>query len=254
MVFGSESVLWKSVLWSLFCEEIYYAVYPAARAARMRFGWKAVLAPAFGAAALVGLQYPNALDGSITGALKTAVILFPIWLLGCVLAEQSAGLKCGGPRGSIWGWRAAAWFGSWTAGMLHFHADVSQELAMLCFGVLAYFWMQQEIANSGRARPVGALVWAGMWSYSLYLMHLPASALLSRAGLPSLGRFGDWLVLYGFVASLSYAFYVCIERPSHRMARRIHVLRAKASAGAVLSGATVEATTPVSGESGAILA
>ena len=43
MIFGRHDVLWNGVLWSLFCEEIYYAIYPPARWIRRRFGWMILL-------------------------------------------------------------------------------------------------------------------------------------------------------------------------------------------------------------------
>src|SRR6201992_3926321 len=42
-ILGRDSILWKSVLWSLVCEEIYYAVYPMLRAIRFRVGWAPIM-------------------------------------------------------------------------------------------------------------------------------------------------------------------------------------------------------------------
>ena len=44
---GEHSVLWESPLWSLACEEVYYAAYPALRWMRKRVGWRVTL-PASG--------------------------------------------------------------------------------------------------------------------------------------------------------------------------------------------------------------
>ena len=239
---GPDSVLWNSVLWSLFCEEIYYAAYPLARVVRGRFGWKALLVPAFLLATVTGLVYPDALDGSILGACKTAVILFPIWLLGCLLAEQSERLLAPGPLQSIWKWRFRAWAGSWLAEMLHFHAHVSLELAMLGFGVLAYFWIRQELAHATCHKPYPVLAWAGLWSYSLYLMHLPAFEILARLHPPSLGYLLDWFLMQGLALSVAYAFYLCIERPSHRAARKIRVTVADSRAAASVVSRAPEST------------
>ncbi len=219
-IFGKHSVLWNSVLWSLFCEEIYYAVYPLARSIRRRFGWTVLLTPAFLLAAVVGLSCPNALDGSALGAVETAVILYPVWLLGCVLAEQSDRLPALDSAWSIWGWRLLAWFGSWLCEMLHFKGGISVTQAMLCFGVLAYFWIRKEIEHSKHHEAWVPLASAGLWSYSLYLIHIPAIRFLNDLSLPGLGYILDWCVSIAFILGLSYLFYQCVERPSHRLARK----------------------------------
>ncbi len=37
---GEHSILWQSPLWSLLCEEIYYAVYPLLRRLRRALSWQ----------------------------------------------------------------------------------------------------------------------------------------------------------------------------------------------------------------------
>lgn len=56
---GEHSILWESPLWSLACEEIYYAAYPLLRLARNRFGWKKLLSASFLAAVATGLTHPH---------------------------------------------------------------------------------------------------------------------------------------------------------------------------------------------------
>jgi peptidoglycan/LPS O-acetylase OafA/YrhL len=226
-VFGAGSILWNSVLWSLACEELYYAVYPAARLVRNRFGWTWLLAPIFLCGLVTSLLYPNALDGTLPGTLKTAIILFPIWLLGCLLAEQSDHLPRVNSRATIWKWRLLAWFGSWICEMLHFHAKMSLELTLLGFGVLAYFWIRKEIAYRQDGKAFRTLAWAGLWSYSLYLLHVPAAQFIERLHLANPESAGSWVVLYALVLGMTYLFYLCIEMPSHRLARRIRLSPAR---------------------------
>jgi peptidoglycan/LPS O-acetylase OafA/YrhL len=220
---GKRSILWDSVLWSLFCEEIYYAVYPFARLVRNRFGWAVLIAPAFLIGSVLAILRPDGLDGSVLGTVVFAAILFPVWLLGCVLAEQSEHLPPLDSRVSIWGWRFLAWLGSWSCGILHFRANIPLSPELLCFGVLAYFWIRKEIAFGWHHRPWAWLASAGLWSYSLYLIHIPAMRLFSKLSLPRFGHFLDWLISFAFVLALSYLFYLGVERPSHRLARKFTV-------------------------------
>jgi peptidoglycan/LPS O-acetylase OafA/YrhL len=220
MIFGKHDVLWSGVLWSLFCEEIYYAVYPLARWIRRRFGWTILLVPAFLLAVILAVICRGALNGSLLDAVEAAGILYPIWLLGCVLAEQSEGLPALDSGRAIWGWRFLAWLGSWSCEMLHFKLGVTRAQALLCFGVLAYLWIRKEIEYS-KLHPVWPpLASAGLWSYSLYLMHIPAISFFTKLSLPNLGFTLNWCATIAFIMGISYLFYMCVERPSHRLARK----------------------------------
>lgn len=223
-IFGKHDVLWSGVLWSLFCEEIYYAVYPTARWIRRRFGWTILLAPAFLLAVMLAVICQNALNGSLLGAVEAAAILYPVWLLGCVLAEQSDRLPAVDSTWAIWGWRFLAWLGSWLCEMLHFKDGATRPQVLLCFGVLAYFWIRKEIEYS-KLHPVWTpLASAGLWSYSLYLIHIPAIMFFKKLSLPSLGYNLDWCATIAFVMAASYLFYLCVERPSHRLARKFRAI------------------------------
>jgi peptidoglycan/LPS O-acetylase OafA/YrhL len=124
------------------------------------------------------------------GPLGTAAILLPAWLLGCLLAEEADSLQA--PRANawwrIWIWRVGAWFASWLSEMLHFKAHLPLTQTMAWFGVIAYFWVKNEIAWSKTRAPSRVLAWAGLWSYSLYLVHAQAADLWYVLGVRNLGR------------------------------------------------------------------
>lgn len=226
-IIGSHSILWNSVLWSLACEEIYYAVYPLARFLRYRSSWGMLLVPTFLVGAVLAALRPEALDGSALGTIEAAVILFPVWLLGCVLAEQSDHLIAVESTWVIWRWRFLAWFGSWICERLHFREKIPLTELVLWFGILTYFWIKKELAYSKVHHPWAPLVSAGLWSYSLYLMHPPAMTFLKKLPLPSLGYILDWSLSMVFVLAIAYFFYLLVERPSHRLARSIMVIAGK---------------------------
>lgn len=218
-IVGAKSVIWHSTLWSLVCEEIYYAIYPLLFAVAPRVGWRNVVGAAFVASlATVWSVYP-AVEWSDVGILRSAMILLPVWLLGCYLAETIGTLEAGVSAASIWLWRCAAWATMWMAMLLHFHSSIHQTASGVAVGVVCYFWLRAEIAHSARQAPWALLVWAGKWSYSLYLVHAFAFAVMLRYGLFDFDSRLGWLAGFGLILLASYGFYRLVERPSHLLAR-----------------------------------
>ncbi len=228
MIFwGEHSILWNSPLWSLACEEIYYALYPLLRSIRNKVGWQFLLPATFAISVPTAATHFHAGDWHVFGPFGTAMMLLPVWLMGCLLAEQAESLVELNPRFSIWFWRFLAWLGSWVLEMMHFKLKISYTQTMLWFGVLAYFWLRHEIAHGKKTQPNRYLVAAGAWSYSLYLVHAQGGALLGRLHPPSLGAVPDWLLDMLFSLIFAYAFYVLVERPSHRLARMVKLRGAR---------------------------
>jgi len=220
---GEHSILWESPLWSLLCEEIYYACYPLIRWIHGRYGWAPLFSVTFPLSVGVSLLHVGATDWHLYGPIGTAFILLPVWLLGCVLAEKSDQLTSLNSRWRIWGWRFLAWFGSWVSEMLHFKVGLHTGVTMLWFGVLMYFWIKEELAYGLNNPPPRVFVWAGAWSYSLYLIHRVGPDFFMRIPVLHIGAILNWIVYYAFVLGISYLFYLAIERPSHLLARKIRV-------------------------------
>ena len=222
-LWGEHSILWESVLWSLLCEEIYYFVYPFLLHFRRKFGWVSIIAPAMLLSIILAATRFSAESFHDLGPLKTAAVLYPAWLLGCVLAEGAEQLSASSSRTKIVAWRFLAWFGCWAVCMLHFHSPLKYTQTCMWFGVLAFYWIKHEIAYAKTYSPPKWMVWAGAWSYSLYLMHAPALATVQRFHLVILGPLVDWIAVMAFVCVYSYIFYLVIERPSHQFSRRIDI-------------------------------
>jgi len=222
---GKDSILFNSPLWSLACEEIYYALYPLLRWIRNAVGWGRMLPASFVVGISIAATHPHFDGWQIFGPFGTAMILLPVWLLGCYLAEQAEKLGEADRRHSIWFWRFLAWFGCWSAEMLHFKLHIHYTQTMVWFGVLAYFWIREEIAYGKTHAPNKILVAAGSWSYSLYLMHWHGGTIFVALGLDNLnlGGISKWLALISVSLLLSYVFYLLVERPSHKLARKIKV-------------------------------
>lgn len=225
---GEHSILWDSPLWSLACEEIYYAMYPLLRwIIRNGLGWNRTLFASFVTGVAISSRHPHADTWHAYGPLGTALILLPVWLLGCLLAEQAESLNPAEGRLSIWSWRCAAWLGCWTSEMMHFKLHIPYTQTMLWFGVLAYFWVRQELAHSKVEAPNRLLVAGGAWSYSLYLMHWDGETVLSYFRPGNLDTLPDWFLVIGLSLVISYVFYRLVERPSHNLARKIKVRGAR---------------------------
>ena len=107
--------------------------------------------------------------------------------------------------------------------MLHFKGGIPYTQTMSWFGLLAYFWVRNEIAYGKHAMPNRYLARAGAWSYSLYLVHAPGMGFYWRLPIPNLGYLLNWFATMLSSLGFSYVFYLLVERPSHNLARRFVV-------------------------------
>jgi peptidoglycan/LPS O-acetylase OafA/YrhL len=105
--------------------------------------------------------------------------------------------------------------------MPSFHAGVPYTRTMLWFEILACFWLRKELAYGLHKQSVGALVSAGAWSYSLYLMDVPAMRIYATQPVPRFGAGLNWRLAISFSLGSVDLFYVVVEGPSHRLARRL---------------------------------
>ena len=212
--------LQQGVLWSLYAEAIYYTLYPLMMILRRRWGWRGLLALTSGAMLLVVLHHPTLSDFHGDGVTVTWILGLPVWLLGCLLAERSDALTAARvPR--IWLWRVGVVAAAGVCNLLRFHSPVGAPWTMPLFSVLVFFWLQQEIRQNRAKAPLAFLEKAGAWSYSLYLVHIPAFYFLylwhvSFRPAPLLAA-----VQVLFAMLVAYVFYLLVERPSHWLARQI---------------------------------
>jgi peptidoglycan/LPS O-acetylase OafA/YrhL len=211
-----------SILWSLLCEEIYYFLYPALLALRDRIGWRGLMTVAGVLALLTVLTNPHAGDYPSYGPGLNWALGLPCWLLGCIMAERLeifSSIPISSAR--VWIWRIGVWALSVILSILRFHTPIGYPWTFDFFAVVAVLWLEREIRyyQAGR-KPLFENL--GEASYSIYLTHTHAPAILSMLAISrAMSPAGTWLwsiILCGIFAT---TFYWTVERPSHRLARRV---------------------------------
>src|SRR6266851_2809122 len=188
-----------------------------------RCGWKKFLPAVFLAGVATAATHPHSVSWHDFGPFGTALLLLPVWMLGCLLAEQSAAIEVRRSAIRIWSWRFLIWFTSWSVEMLHFKAGVPYTQTLIWFGVLAYLWVKEEIAFGKHRQPNGLLAMAGAWSYSLYLVHVQGMELFGWLKVPNLGYILNWTATMLCSLGFAFLFYLLVERPSHQLARQVQV-------------------------------
>jgi peptidoglycan/LPS O-acetylase OafA/YrhL len=208
------------VLWSLWCELAYYAIYPALLVGFRKLGLRAVLAASFILAyALIAINWKLPLYYDYSHVMASLVAL-PAWLVGCAIAQAVADGKLPRLPGSVWLWRVGALLFSILAKALVYRSItpilIGNPATLGIFAVYAAFWIIKEIQTFDVTPPPRLLEWGGRWSYSLYLVH--AGLLVSiEAALPGNPLIRSPLQIAAALA-LGYAFYLTFERPARLLA------------------------------------
>jgi peptidoglycan/LPS O-acetylase OafA/YrhL len=219
-----------AVLWSLYCEIAYYAIYPLLFAA-FRRGWTLasfVVASAV-AFAIVIATWPVSYYWELPLPVLIVVGL-PNWILGCVLAETRAQRRrLEDPGWSIWAWRAGAIVlaSGLKALVTHGPLLVGYPASHWLIAVYSFFWISRELDYYAFRRAPRWSEIAGQASFSLYLVHNPVMSRfdLGDATSPLLGAgaFGwtlSWALQLCAIALVTVAFYIAVEKPFHGLARR----------------------------------
>jgi peptidoglycan/LPS O-acetylase OafA/YrhL len=216
------TVFQNSILWSLIAELIYYTLYPLLRAAQLRYGsWRGIVVISFVAAFAVAATKPTAGGYPMFGTQLNWLLGLPCWLLGCMLAEA---IKTRTPQtvstSQIWGWRMAIWGTASVCSVLRFHTPLGYPWTLNLFALLVFLWLRREIHFRQRVPATRFLEWAGLWSYSFYLVHVPAGTLFAKYFPAARGSALGWAFMVLFVLTICYVFYALVERPSHIIAQK----------------------------------
>lgn len=217
----------RSILWSLFCELIYYGIYPLLlQGRRASKSWWPMWWLSMIAAFAVIMTDPWTGRYSGYGLQLNWLLGLPCWLLGCILAEavsarlETRTLAAVKPR-AIWALRLAVWGVAVLCSVLRFHTPFGYNWTLNFFAILASFWLYVEISYYTSRLPWAFLENAGKWSYSLYLTHQLSRQLLIIFGLPDFGPVFTWGLKISFVLLMAYLFYLTVEWPAHYLARHL---------------------------------
>jgi peptidoglycan/LPS O-acetylase OafA/YrhL len=218
LAFGTTDFL-DAVLWSLYCELIYYALYPILRVVALRTGWTVLLVASFAIAIALSTQ-PG--DGSglffTYGHSKTWLLGLPTWLAGVWIAEHVSFTGAPLSRWALNLLRLSVWVIAALIAIWQFDRVIPMKWTLLAFVAPAGIWITYEIRNAHHFGVNRALEAAGAWSFSLYLCHKFAVALFIRWGI-SVGSPLGWTATLALGTFISLLFYRIAERPSHALAR-----------------------------------
>jgi peptidoglycan/LPS O-acetylase OafA/YrhL len=164
------------------------------------------------------------IGGRLTGI--DALVYLPVFFLGTLIAVRMPELKAWAERRTrrTWSLLTAASMlllvGSWLARPVE--GDVGGEVLWGLSGVGAAGLIIVALGSPVARRMLSARLprWLGRVSFSLYLVQAPVIATLAFA-------FGDgnWLLVAAIAIpaclALAYLFHMGVEKPAHRLARRI---------------------------------
>jgi peptidoglycan/LPS O-acetylase OafA/YrhL len=220
----------SAVVWSLYCELIYYGLYPFM--AKISLSWKNKFLIAYVIAALVicvlcghdiisffkhsNINY-NGLYWQL-GWHLTWIVGLPCWLLGVLIAEHIDDLKRATFR-SVIIYRILVYAVSCFCCIGKFHLYLSYIVTMNIFALLLFKWIQTEIIYFKTTPPNPILEKMGKFSYSLYLCHPLLYVILKSVIHYNTATYPVFIIL---TIAFSYGFYLVIEKPGHKLARKIN--------------------------------
>jgi len=211
-----------NLFWSLYCELIYYALYPLLFLALKRVKLQHIL---YGSALISAVMLLLAPSTNILwkfGVQWTWLFCYPGWLLGALLAQNFSHGNRRFLPGSLWIWRGVAVAISAVTefARFHIHPAIGVPWSIGVVVVYGYFWIRDELLAYRAGKLSGWLETLGAASYTVYLVHVQVLTAVE----PFIGKWNPillWLTQAGGIILAATAFYFAVERPAHNLARRI---------------------------------
>ena len=211
----------KIIGWSIFCELIYYTIYPLIFIIIRHINLNLILFLSFILSIFwVWKINPNAFMYPSYGISGNAILGFPCFLLGIVLANLSMKDKLILIK-NIYIIRLSILFLSNICFSFMFHLKIGFPWTLNFFAIFAFIWLYHEIIHFRLSPPSKFLEWAGKWSYSLYLVHGLILVLYKVHNVDPYETISEWFFLLLFIFIGSYIFYLLIEKPSQMLSYKI---------------------------------
>jgi peptidoglycan/LPS O-acetylase OafA/YrhL len=221
---------WLIPIWSLYCELIYYTIYPLLR--KLPLSWKTQFIISFVMALVLIACFANGEINSMfaqknvgytgsyaaLGDTLTWIVGLPCWLLGVYLADSiDSNAKSNSTMKIYWIRITMLVFSVLLVG-LKFHLFVSYIITLNFFALALAYWLKNEIIYF-KDRPSSQLLeWAGKFSYSLYLIHGLSISLISLLLPSNISTYSLYVML---TLLFSYVLYLLVENPSHRFSKYV---------------------------------
>ncbi|WP_158992204.1 acyltransferase [Mucilaginibacter sp. L196] len=218
----------ERLVWSLACELIYYGIYPFLL--KIDISWTKKFLISYTIAIifiLVGAH--NDVKAFINqnninyhgyywqlGIFLTWIVGLPCWLLGVLIAENIDRLK-NTSYVQVIVLRVSVVLLGFAGNVLKLFYHTSYILSMNIIALVLYLWIRSEIIYYKTRQPNAVLEKMGKFSYSLYICH----PIIYFALLPVLSYNAITYPIYLLICIvLSYCFYLAVEKPTHKFARR----------------------------------
>jgi len=209
-----------SVLWSVYCELAYYALYPLLFVVLRRNMGRAVITSLLISAGL--LLIAPATPRPFNFGLLTFIFCAPMWLLGAQLAERYH-------DGSLFSWklpsllllRGALPICAVAATVLFYHGPkFPLTWSVAAFIPIGYLWLAKELQQLTSHNPNDRFEAFGRAAYSIYLVHrFPLTAFTDSYGPRQ--PIAAYLVQVSVIVICAWVFHRVVEKPSHELSKKI---------------------------------
>ncbi len=212
------------ILWSLYCEIIYYALYPIILLILRKYSHIKIILASYYAFILMTIIRdwlgPNPYETFILAPLFG----LPLWLLGCLLAEalikKDGRLQYLENFKVLIGLRVLIIVIGLLLGLSDLFKQVSSILTMCLLGPVIFYWLYSELTQVAYSKLLLHLAKFGKGSYSLYLTHSLAIPLAVYSGLLAAAHV-NWFLYIVAVTVFTTMFYFVIEKPSHQLSKKL---------------------------------